>query len=128
MILLDTCTLLWLVSDQKMLSKKAIEQIAKNASSIFVSAISGFEISIKCTKKLLKLPLTTQEWFGKALKLHGLTEIPVSSKIGILSAELPSVHKDPCDRIIISTAITHNLSIITPDNNIQTYPHVDVVW
>jgi len=40
-------------------------------------------------------------------------------------AALPSIHKDPFDRLLIATAIEEHLTIITTDENIQKY---DVPW
>ncbi len=55
MLLLDTCTLLWLVADQAHLTKKATDSILDNQGLIYVSAISAFEIAIKVKKKKLQL-------------------------------------------------------------------------
>lgn len=128
MILLDTCTLLWLVSDQKKLSEHAIQIIRESIGTIFVSAITAFEIGVKCGKGLLKLPSPPSVWFEEALELHGLVEIPVSSRIALLSCELPAIHKDPVDRMLISTAIEHRLRLITPDTVIDQYPQHVAEW
>ena len=128
MILLDTCVLLWLVSDLEQLSEKAITTISKNKESIYVSAISAFEIAIKVEKKKLKLPKKAQEWFDLALRLHGIKELSITSDILIKSVQLQQHHADPADRIIIATASQHRLTLITPDEHIKKYHGVDVVW
>lgn len=128
MLLLDTCALLWLTAEQQKLSHSAILAIQKNAGSIFVSGMSAFEIGIKCQKKKLTLPLPVTEWFSKAVALHGLTELPVTAKIAILSTLLPRLHEDPIDRLLVATAITHKLSLLTPDSHIRQYDSVQVIW
>ncbi len=128
MILLDTCTLLWLVTQQDSLSKNALQEINENSNALFTSAISAFEIGVKVNKKLLELPLPPQEWFSKVLYLHGLIELPIDSEIALFAAQLPPIHKDPADRLIIATAHKHHLTILTPDQHISTYPQAKTTW
>src|SRR5262245_906729 len=99
MLLLDTCTLLWLVGEQKQLSVKAKDAIGSNAGKLFASSISAFEIGVKFQKKLLFLPKAPEEWFTQCMDLHGLTEIPVNHRIALQATQLPIHHKDPADRI-----------------------------
>lgn len=128
MIVLDTCSLLWLASDQTKLSDLAREQISENRDGLFVSAISALEIGIKQGKGKLELPLPPEEWFHEALDFHGLIEIPVSGRIAIRSTQLPKLHADPCDRMIIATAQLHKMLVLTPDAQIHDYPDTEVVW
>lgn len=127
MILLDTCTLLWLVGDQDKLSAAAIRAIRNNAGKIFVSAITAFEIGVKWKKGLLRLSLPPSEWFAMALASHGLTEIPVTSGIAIRAILLPDHHNDPADRILIATAIANDMTLLTPDKHIRAYP-AQALW
>ena len=128
MILLDTCTLLWLSSDPSQLTHEAQQLIVKNAENLFVSAISAFEIGIKSRKGKLDLPLALGDWFEKTLQYHGISEIPVNSEIAIRSTGLPALHHDPCDRIIIATAQINDMTIITPDPLIKQYDGLKVAW
>lgn len=128
MLLLDTCAFLWLVADHKKISVKAMAALKKSAGNIFVSSISAFEIGIKYEKKKLSLPMRATEWFMKALELHGLTELPITAKIAALSTELPRLHDDPADRMIVATAILHKLPLLTPDSHIRQYDSVEVIW
>jgi PIN domain nuclease of toxin-antitoxin system len=93
-----------------------------------VSAISGFEIGVKCRRGALILPLPAEEWYEAALSGHGLTEIALDGRCAIRAANLPPIHRDPADRIIVATAATHGLTILTPDALIRAYPGVTVVW
>lgn len=127
MTLLDTCTLLWLVGAQEKLSRRVITTLRNSAGRIFVSAISAFEIGVKAKKGLLLLPLPITEWFPLALMSHGLTEIPVTSKVLTGALALPDLHNDPADRIIIATALENHLTLLTPDKQIHSYP-VPVLW
>ena len=128
MILLDTCALLWLVGDQDKLSSKAKKEIEKNSQALFVSAISAFEIAIKCRNGKLELPLPPMDWFTESLDFHGIREIPITSSISISSVQLPPLHNDPCDRIIIATSQMNAMKIITCDKLISKYKQAKVVW
>ena len=128
MILLDTCTLLWLVADQKKLSPKAKKEIEKNANALFISSISAFEIAVKSRSGKLTLQLSALKWFTEAIDFHGIKEIPVTSDIAIASVELPLLHNDPCDRMIIATAQINDMHILTCDQLITQYKQAEVIW
>ncbi len=128
MILLDTCVLLWLASDQEKLSTKAKNAIEKNSHALFVSAISAFEIAVKYRNGKLELPLPAMDWFAEALDFHGIREVPVTSSIAISSVQLPLLHNDPCDRIIIATSKLNAMKIVTSDRLISQYDQADVIW
>ena len=128
MLLLDTCVLLWLASDQDRLSMPAKIAIKDNADRLFVSSISAFEIAVKASKGKLELPMDAGTWFDKALRHHGLTEVAIESAIAVGSVNLPMLHNDPCDRFIIATALQHNMSIVTSDSLIAQYKMAKVIW
>lgn len=128
MLLLDTCSLIWLASHQEQLSATAKKEIEKQANNLFVSAISAFEIAIKVQKKLLQLQYSADHWYHGVLKHHSIIEIPISGNIITCAVALPPLHKDPCDRIIIATAQSNHGKIVTPDKHIHAYPHTQIVW
>lgn len=127
-ILLDTCALLWLAADQDKLSVPARNAIREYAGRLFVSSISAFAIEIKARTGKLELPMAAGTWFEKALRYHGLAGVPVNAAIACRSAGLPPLHNDPCDRIIIATALEHGMSIVTCDALIAQYEGVKVLW
>lgn len=128
MLLLDTCVLLWLASDHTKLSKNAIKLISKNAGTLFISSFTSFEIALKHKKKKLTLPASPKRWIPEILKHHGIIEIPVDSEIAVFSVNLPNVHNDPADRIIIATSMVKKIDILSPDSLIAKYPNVVVKW
>ena len=119
-MILDTCALLWLASGSKKLSRPALKEI-NQASVVYVSAISGFEISIKVAKGKLKLPGPTQEWFEKVVEHHGLAVLPLELNVCSAAAQLPPIHDDPCDRFIIATAKLNDLTVVTADEQFEKY-------
>ncbi len=119
-MLLDTCALLWLANGSAKLSKDALNTI-KQSSFVYLSAISGFETSLKAKQGKLELPVNAEEWFDTIVQHHDLSIIPLDLPICIMANTLPSIHKDPCDRFIIATAKLHNIPIITNDKRFKEY-------
>lgn len=119
-MLLDTCALLWLTQGGGQLSPESLHKLAE-APFVYVSAISGFEIGIKCQKGKLELPVLPSDWFKVIVEHHDLQVLPLDLEICIRSTELPPVHHDPCDRMIIATAQIHQLTVVTADPIFKTY-------
>ncbi len=128
MLLLDTCALLMLVGRREDIPDKVIKKLTAQADELFISTISSFEIVLKNRLGKLILPMVAEEWYRKAVEGYAIEEIPVSSTIAMKSASLPFIHKDPCDRIIIATALEHRMPIITADQIIPQYTGIKVIW
>jgi PIN domain nuclease of toxin-antitoxin system len=128
MFLLDTCTLLWLVSDQAQLSSPARDAIAGGAGKLFVSAISAFEIGVKHARGKLVLPSPPAVWFPRALRLHGIRRVVITPRVALRATALPPLHNDPMDRMIVATAQIRRLVLLTPDEPIRQYPDVSCLW
>ena len=128
MILLDTCVLLWLAADPSAISAPAAQLMAGTREGLFVSAISAFEIGQKAAARKLFLPSPVDEWFATILERRGLREIPVSGVIAARATLLPAIHRDPFDRLLIATAQTHQLKLLTPDPTIANYPDLETYW
>ncbi|MES2661252.1 MAG: type II toxin-antitoxin system VapC family toxin [Verrucomicrobiota bacterium] len=128
MILLDTCGLLALQAGGKDFSAEARARLEAPGSEVFVSAITAFEIGQKHASGKLIMNELPGIWFPAMLRQHYLTELTVSSSILLAAAALPSIHRDPFDRILIATAIAGSLTILTSDRIIPTYPGIDVLW
>lgn len=119
-MLLDTCALIWLASGGGQLSSRALEMMG-NADFLAVSAISSFEVAYLYKKGRLELPCDPEKWFHDTLAHHDIIEIGLDSKIAIASTKLPDIHKDPCDRFIIATAILDKLPVFTRDEQFKAY-------
>lgn len=130
MLLVDTCTLLWLNEDPPRLPAPVIERIrAAAGGGLYVSAMTALEIAIKARRGRLQLPAPSpRAWFDAVVTARGLTVIAMTATIAFASGVLPDLHKDPADRVIIATAMEGGLAIVTPDPLIRQYPSVEVVW
>lgn len=121
--LLDTHTLLWWFTDAEKLSPVAFDIISDGSHDIFLSSVSLWEIKIK--QSLNKLTLPSQ--FKETLERQDFLPLSMSWEHAYGIGQLPSIHKDPFDRLLISQAMIEKLSILTKDIKFQKYP-VKVVW
>ncbi len=119
-MLLDTCALLWLAHEKENLSSSASKRI-DDASVLYISAITGFEIGVKFRSNKLILPVPPRLWLETVLEHHDISVIDLDMEICVKATELPPIHKDPCDRFIIATAILHHLPVITADERFGRY-------
>ncbi|MCD6291831.1 MAG: type II toxin-antitoxin system VapC family toxin [Deltaproteobacteria bacterium] len=131
MIVLDTHIWLWWISNPENLSttaNNAINQaIAENG--IIISSISTWEVALLVAKKRMRLSIDIRDWVRKTESLPFVCFMPVDNTISLRSVSLPGqFHPDPADRIITATAITMGLPLVTKDNKIINYPHVQTIW
>lgn len=130
MLLLDTCILVWLDTDPARISSDARRAIAGHAAALFASSASAsaWEVALKVRKGKLALPMAPAAWFAEVLRLHGISEIPIDAVLAAASAELPPLHSDPFDRVIVATAAHLGASVVTPDPEIRKYPQARTIW
>jgi len=127
-LLLDTCTLLWLTFEPQRISEKAAGALNQNGITVHVSAVTAWEIGIKAAKGKLGLPRPVSRWFPEVVAHYRLIEIPITADVAARSTELPSLHADPFDRLLIATALSGQLSLVTADRTIPTYPGLKTLW
>lgn len=125
-LLLDTCAILALAGGA--LPESAIEALRKGMRAM-VSPIIPWEIAIKVKSGKLALPLPPHEWVEAVAKRYKL-EMTVGLDASLLcaAADLPGIHRDPFDRVLVATALRQDLVIVTSDRFIPDYPGVKTVW
>jgi len=128
MLLFDTHAFVWLASTPKELSSPARRAIRDHADRLYFSSISALEIAILVKRQRLTLPMQPAEFIERALKHHGIHEIPVDRNVAIVSTALPDIHNDPFDRIIVATAQISGLAIVSRDRLLRSYPEVRIIW
>ena len=116
-LLLDTQIYLWCVNADNALSKQA-KCIISDASEVFVSSVSLWEMAIKI--KLGKLEANLTE-LVKAIESSHFIELPLTAKHAAATLELPHLHRDPFDRIMIAQALSEPLRFITCDKALADY-------
>jgi PIN domain nuclease of toxin-antitoxin system len=125
-LLLDTCTLLWLARGDARFHQRA-RQVLGGHADVLVSAVSGWEIAIKHGRGRLPLPVPIERFLPALRDRYGFGTLPIDEESAVHVAKLPSLHTDPFDRMLVSQAIVHGLTIVTPDPLVTQYP-ARTVW
>ncbi len=126
-LLLDTCSFLWFLADAPELSAKARAAILNPANSVYLSAVSGWEIGRKYAKGDLELPGRPESLIPQVRTDSGILSLPLSEEEAISAEKLPLLHKDPFDRMIIAQALVQGMVVVTPDRAFEPYP-VRLLW
>jgi PIN domain nuclease of toxin-antitoxin system len=130
-IVLDTHTLVWWVTGDPTLSKKAKAAIAREQAGggIIVSSISAWEIAMLVEREKLLLSMDVSSWLATVAQIDAVRFMPVDVEVATKSVELPGeFHKDPADRMIVATARKLAVPLVTKDDKIRAYAHVKTIW
>ncbi len=121
--LLDTHALLWWVTDDARLSRRARNVIA--AGDILVSVVSAWEIEIK--RGLGRIEADTHAILGEVSTTEGFRWLDIRPSHVAALADLPTLHRDPFDRMLIAQANQERVALVTRDKDVRRYP-IDIVW
>ncbi|MYA86951.1 MAG: type II toxin-antitoxin system VapC family toxin [Boseongicola sp. SB0662_bin_57] len=123
-LLLDTCSVVWLANGDP-IHPKATERLNANyreGQSTYASPFSAWELGILVSRSRLRLERPVLRWFEDFLDKGQITLAALSVPVLVDSSFLPgTAPSDPADRIIIATARTMNLTILTRDRQILDY-------
>lgn len=131
MIVLDTHAWIWWVSHPQSLSdrvKAALEQHAARRT-VRVSSMSVWEVAQLVARGRLELTMSVADWVARSEALPLLEFVPVDNRIAIRSTQLPPpLPADPADRIIVATAQVLGATLVTKDDRLRDYRHVETLW
>jgi PIN domain nuclease of toxin-antitoxin system len=116
-ILLDTHILLWWLMDDPALSARARDLIADRENTLFVSAVSLWEIRLKQSLGRIELPAD----FDEILAGESFEPLPLAAVHTPLLADLPWIHPDPFDRMLIAQARAMKFQFLTADSVCRDY-------
>jgi PIN domain nuclease of toxin-antitoxin system len=126
-LLLDTNILIWAISASDKISSRARRAMSRPAVSLTVSTVSVWELLIKHQAGKLRLHSGLGEVLDEILYRSPWTIMPVTSEHLPVLASLPTLHKDPFDRLLIAQAQHEGMTIVTADEQIAKY-EVRTVW
>jgi PIN domain nuclease of toxin-antitoxin system len=121
-LLLDTHTTIWWLGSDDRLSRTAREAISRVGADAAVSVACVWEASIKTASGRLEGPD-----LASAVAAAGLPFLHIEEHHAKLAGELPMLHRDPFDRMLVAQARIEQLAIVTADNDIPRYG-VPVIW
>ncbi|OGW66655.1 MAG: twitching motility protein PilT [Nitrospirae bacterium RIFCSPLOWO2_02_FULL_62_14] len=126
-LLLDTSTFLWWITDSDRLSKKGRDLLAGGRHDVWFSAVSSWEIVIKAALGRVTLPRDSEHFIAEQISINAFQVLPIHLKHTLKVASLPSLHRDPFDRLLIAQALSEDFTILSGDSQVAAYP-VPVVW
>lgn len=126
-VLLDTHAFIWWVTDNDQLSSTAKNVIADPGNILFLSSASAWEIVIKVRLGKLDLPEPPETYIPSRLIMNRFESLSIQMSHALQVVNLPALHQDPFDRILIAQSQVEEMPIITVDNKIIQYS-VDVIW
>ena len=126
-LLIDTHAALWLFNEHENLSVAVKALLLNEENDLYISIASAWEIAIKHSLgKLIEFGGGVKR-FLNAVKELPIEIVPLLPRYIEIVEELPYIHRDPFDRILIATAKCEDMSIVTSDANIRNYD-VKCIW
>jgi PIN domain nuclease of toxin-antitoxin system len=130
-IVLDTHVWVWWVSGSVALPDRVTSRLEQGMQdrSIRVSSISVWEVARLVARGRLELTMNVDDWVARSESLPFLEFVPLDNRTAIRSTQLPGeLHRDPADRIIVATARALGATLVTKDDKLRRYPHVETLW
>jgi len=116
-LLLDTHVAVWWFNDPRKVRADARAALEDSSSEAFLSAASVWEAGLKQATGRLDLPIQLDD-LGRS---GGLIELPISWDHARVAAELPRLHGDPFDRMLVAQALLEGLVLVTRDLLVTQY-------
>ncbi|MFO1294579.1 MAG: type II toxin-antitoxin system VapC family toxin [Rubrivivax sp.] len=120
MLLVDTQLLLWAAFDPTRLSPKAAGLLRLRATPLAFSLATIWEVAIKTS---LGRPDFSVDpgLLHRALQDEGFVELPIRAAHLVRVANLPWVHRDPFDRLLVAQAMEEQFTLLTADATLKRY-------
>lgn len=121
-LLLDTHIFLWYVSKDKRLPVALRDAIRNLENQVFLSVVSLWEAIVKYQLGKLPLPKPPETYLPQQRKKHQIASLDLDEACVSHLTNLPRIHRDPFDRILICQALEHDLILVSVDKQISQYP------
>jgi PIN domain nuclease of toxin-antitoxin system len=119
--LLDTSVFLWSAGAPEKLNKQATSLLSSNASELYLSAASSWEIAIKFALGSLTLLKPPSEFIPYAMRALALRSLDITHFHSLAAGELPRHHRDPFDRMLVAQARSETMVLLTADSTLTSY-------
>lgn len=120
-LLLDTHLLLWAAGEPDKLPPAALAEIETADNDLLFSAASLWEVAIK--RGLGRADFTVDpRLLRRGLVDNGYHELPVTGEHAVAVDGLPTIHRDPFDRILVAQSIVEGVTLLTVDELVAQYP------
>jgi PIN domain nuclease of toxin-antitoxin system len=120
-LLLDTHVLVWMTSESRRLSVGARNLLGDPDNELLYSVVSLWELAIKYGLRRTEILLDPRA-LRRELLDNGFIELDVTGEHAVGIGQLPPLHKDPFDRLLIAQSIVEGITLITADPIVARYP------
>lgn len=119
-LLLDTQVALWAITDHPALPQSARDLIQGPRTTVWVSAASIWEISLKHALKPSRMPVSGQTALGY-FQASGYRTLDIGAEHATVAEALPLHHQDPFDRLLVAQALAEPMRLMTHDAQVARY-------
>jgi PIN domain nuclease of toxin-antitoxin system len=121
-LLLDTHIFIWFITADPKLSQRIVDIIRDPENEVFLSVASVWESTMKYQLGKLNMPESPEIFLPAQREIYKIQSLLIDEETVKHLPSLPSIHRDPFDRIMICQALNHQLTFVTADGEIQKYP------
>ncbi|HEY1259202.1 MAG TPA: type II toxin-antitoxin system VapC family toxin [Stellaceae bacterium] len=125
-LLIDTHLLLWAAGQPARLSAQARAMIGDPDNELLFSAASLWEIVIKAGLGRADFSVDADR-LRRGLLINSYRELAVTGAHALALAGLPTIHKDPFDRMLVAQSLVEDVTLLTADPLVAQYPGVQRV-
>ena len=127
-LLLDTHVWIWSQEQPEKLGPQARQALLAREHNNAVCTISTLEVARLLAVGSISLSIPLGTWIAESLRKLDATSLTVTHEIATEAYTLPSAfHRDPADRILVAAGRIHQLILLTADERILQYPHVQAM-
>jgi PIN domain nuclease of toxin-antitoxin system len=126
-LLLDTHTFIWWAGEPEKLSSNALALLEDEDNELMLSVVSVWEMQIKSQLGKLRLNVPLEDLIESQRQENGLQILPIELEHALALSRLPTLHKDPFDRLLIAQGRVEDVDIVSKDSEFASYP-VRVIW
>lgn len=120
-LLLDTHLLLWAAGEPDRLSAEAVRLLSDETNRLLFSAASLWEVAIKSGLGRADFRADAR-LLRRGLLDNGYEELPILGAHAVAVEDLPPLHKDPFDRILVAQSTVEGILLLTVDPLVSRYP------
>ncbi len=126
-VLLDSHTIVWAELDDDRLPEAVRRLIDDPRTRLVLSVVTTWEITLKSLAGRLRLPEPPAPYFDGLIRDARFEVLPVEQRHVAALPELPAIHRDPFDRMLVAQAMVEDLDLVSGDERIRRYP-IRTIW
>lgn len=127
MIVADTHSWIWWLTNREMLSRRALQALTEN--SVIISPITFLEVATLSRRGRITLTRPVDEWLQESVARSGTRVAELTLAIAVAAGSFESeIVRDPADRVIIATALHAGVPLVTKDRRIVESEVVTTIW